>query len=141
MISKKIREYIENRASELNRRIDFIINQLNALINDTNYRQEREIQYRITLYTLYLEGDLGFLMAMEQGRDFHHVMHGINEHLIKVSVFIDMYDVPIELVNLFDDACAKYRLEYYICYGYEPPCYDKWMKSMEKYKNTENTNA
>ena len=138
MFGKKFREYGERSFDSINTKINYILDQINSIIKSIKHRDSNDITYRVTLYTMYLESAIDYVDHLED-KLLLHTLDGINDHIIEASAFISVYEPPAEFVNIFEDACYKYKPAFQKRYGRDPPCYDIWMKTIEKYRNENQT--
>ena len=138
MFGRKFREYVERSFDSINAKINYILDQIDSIIKSIKYRDSNDITYRVTLYTAYLESAIDYVDHLED-KLLLHTLDRINDHIIETSAFISVYEVPVELVNLFEEACHKFRPVFQKRYEIDPPCYKIWMKRIEKYRNENQT--
>ena len=117
--------YIKEQFDKLNARIDDIIKS----IKDGN--ESKKFQETQT-YINYMYSDLGFLEI--ESTDNIILYERIDKDLIDISVFMEFYEVPEELVKLFTQLRMVYSDRYKNAYGNWPPCSEYWIKAESKAK-------
>ena len=117
--------YIKEEFDKLNARIDDIIKSIKDGNESKKLRETRT-------YINYMHSDLQFL---EIDQDDNIILYErIGKDLIDISVFMEFYEVPEELVKLFTQLRTSYSHKYKNVFGKWPPCSEHWIEAESKAK-------
>ena len=117
--------YVKEEFDKLNARIDDIIKSIKDRNESKKFQETRT-------YINYMRSDLGFLEI--ESTDNIILYERIDKDLIDISVFMEFYEVPEELIKLFTQLRIAYSHRYKNVYGNWPPCSEYWIEAESKAK-------
>ena len=97
-----------------------------------------DFDYRIYLYTMYMESDIGILAS----KRCDVVNNNISSHLCEVGAFIRCSEMRLhkhvfvksDLFILFEEAVLAFHKRYVEETGIEPGAYHNWIETIDMYK-------